>query len=129
MSRKRDDDGIGYGRPPKHTRFHKGRSGNPKGRPRGSSSFKVLMKRILAEKVPVTENGARKRMQKREAMIKGLVNQAISGELNAAKTVLGMMADDGLPEGAQPRELEIGPDDEEVVKAFLARTLALKNGR
>ncbi len=29
-----DDYEIGYGKPPKHTRFRKGQSGNPQGRPK-----------------------------------------------------------------------------------------------
>jgi len=30
-----EDDGVGYRKPPRTTRFAKGRSGNPAGRPRG----------------------------------------------------------------------------------------------
>ena len=33
------DDSIGYGKPPMHTRFKPGQSGNVKGRPRGSNKF------------------------------------------------------------------------------------------
>ena len=29
-----DDDKVGYGKPPKHSRFQPGRSGNPRGRPK-----------------------------------------------------------------------------------------------
>jgi hypothetical protein len=29
-----DDDGVGYGRPPKHTRWKKGQSGNLRKKPR-----------------------------------------------------------------------------------------------
>jgi hypothetical protein len=32
------DDAVGYGRPPKATRFRKGESGNPRGRPKGSKN-------------------------------------------------------------------------------------------
>jgi hypothetical protein len=38
---------VGYGRPPKHTRFKPGRSGNPKGRPRGSRNLSTEMQKVL----------------------------------------------------------------------------------
>lgn len=125
----RDKDGIGYGQPPKHSRFRKGRSGNPKGRPKGSKKLRTLLDRELDVKVVVTDNGKRKTISKREAVAKRMVNNAISGELNATKTVVSLVdGDDDPTKGTGLRELEIGPDDLEVVKAFLERQLQLKNG-
>ena len=36
---KKGDCEVGYGKPPRETRFVKGRSGNPRGRPPGAKSF------------------------------------------------------------------------------------------
>jgi hypothetical protein len=55
---------VGYGKPPRETRFRKGRSGNPRGRPRGSRNFASLLEEALAEPVVITENGRRKRATK-----------------------------------------------------------------
>ena len=44
-----EDYEIGYGRPPKSRQFKKGRSGNPKGRPKGSLNLKTIVRRELAE--------------------------------------------------------------------------------
>ena len=41
---------IGYRKPPKHTQFKKGQSGNPKGRPKRSESFGQLVREALDEK-------------------------------------------------------------------------------
>ena len=48
---------VGYGRPPKSTRFQPGRSGNPKGRPRKQETFGALLQRALLRRVRIQENG------------------------------------------------------------------------
>jgi hypothetical protein len=42
---------VGYGRPPKHTRFRKGQSGNPKGRPKGAKAFNTIVRETLTTKL------------------------------------------------------------------------------
>ena len=51
---KTGDYGVGYGRPPRHTRFAKGQSGNPRGRPCGAKNFMTLLEEALDELVTVT---------------------------------------------------------------------------
>ena len=75
------DNAVGYGRPPRHTRFQPGRSGNPKGRPKGSKNFSTLFSEELAQPVTLTENGKRRRMPKRQALAKQVINKALSNEL------------------------------------------------
>jgi hypothetical protein len=84
----RDDDGspgqdgdeaVGYGRPPRASRFQPGRSGNPKGRPRGSVAFKTLLERELAVSVAVKEQGRRRTLSKRGVIVKRLVSEAMAG--------------------------------------------------
>ena len=78
-------DEVGCGKPPKHTQFSKGVSGNPKGRPKGSRNLATVLKRTLQEKVVINENGVRKTVTKREAVVKQLVNKAASGDLLATR--------------------------------------------
>jgi len=76
---------VGDGKPPRHTGFQKGRSGNPKGRPKGSKNLATLLTEALDEKVQVTEDGKRRRVTKRELVIKQLVNKSASADLRAIK--------------------------------------------
>lgn len=51
--KKRRDYAVGYGKPPQPSQFKKGRSGNPKGRPKGASNTKKKIKRMLEAPNPV----------------------------------------------------------------------------
>jgi hypothetical protein len=79
---------VGYGKPPKHTRFQKGRSGNPKGRPKGSKGFSAILRRELDALVEVRQNGQVKKIDKREVIIKQLVNRAAEGNQRAMELLL-----------------------------------------
>src|SRR5271157_3422618 len=80
-----DEYEVGYAKPPRHAGFQKGRSGNPKGRPKGSKNFGTLVSEALDEKVSLTEDGRRRRITKRELVIKQLVNKSASADLRAIK--------------------------------------------
>ena len=85
MAKPTGDYEIGRGKPPRHAGFQKGRSGNPKGRPKGSQNFATLLTQALDEKIYVTEEGRRRRVTKRELVIKQLVNKSASADLRAIK--------------------------------------------
>ncbi len=90
MKKPRNYD-VGHGKPPKDTRFQKGKSGNPLGRPKGNRSVLTVAESTWNERVPVTENGARKRISKLEAIFKQVVNKAASGDLQAIKQVMQLV--------------------------------------
>jgi len=79
---------VGYGKPPVHSRFQKGRSGNPKGRPKGSKGFAAIVRRELEALVEVRQNGQVKKITKREVIIKQLVNRAAEGKLREIELLL-----------------------------------------
>lgn len=90
MAADRDDE-VGYKRPPKATRFRKGHSGNPSGRPKGSRTLATIVARATQERVVVTENGRRRRITKLDVAIKQLVNKAAAGDLRCLKELLRLV--------------------------------------
>ena len=79
---------IGYRKPPKATRFKPGKSGNPRGRPRGAKSLKNLIDHELSQKVVIRDEGGRHTVAKREVVAKQVVQKAVKGQDKAIGTVM-----------------------------------------
>ena len=82
---------VGYGQPPRHTRFKKGASGNPRGRPKGTLNVATVLERTLCETVVIDENGQQKTVTKFEAAVKQLANKAASGDLKALQLLISLV--------------------------------------
>src|SRR6516165_6473274 len=90
MSETKREYAANYRKPPEHTRFKKGQSGNPRGRP--AKNLPALLAAALNEKVTVTENGKRRQITKREAVIAQLVNKSAAAELRATEMLIDRLA-------------------------------------
>ena len=116
------DHKVGYKKPPLHTRFQKGQSGNPRGRPRGSKNLSTLLIDALNEPVVVTEDGRKRKISKRELGIRQLVNKFAMAEAQATKILLGLMQErDRLAAEASAERPSLGADDEKVIANLLKR--------
>ena len=118
----RDDYPVGYGRPPKHTRFKPGHSGNPKGRPQGTKNLKTDLMEELSERISISEGGKPKKLSKQRALLKSLMARAITkGDARAANILLNLMVR-VLEISAEEREEElISEDDLAILDDFIAR--------
>jgi len=92
---------VGYKKPPVQHRFSKGRSGNPDGRPRKPKTIDTLLDKALKETVVANENGGRKAITKLEAVVKQVVNKAITGETRVIKLLIELLRQ-AKPELAKP---------------------------
>jgi len=88
---KQRDYEVGYGKPPRHTRFKPGQSGNPRGRPSGSKNLRTLLSDALNESVVIADNGGRRRVSKREAIVTQLVNRSATADWRAVKILLEIL--------------------------------------
>ena len=90
QSKKVSEYEVGYRRPPQHTRFQRGSSGNPKGRPRASKNLVAVFETALNERVPVNDNGKRKKITMFQAITKQLVRKAVGGDQRALRLFFDM---------------------------------------
>jgi Family of unknown function (DUF5681) len=79
---------IGYGRPPQHTRFTKGQSGNSRGRCKGSQNLATILARELDKPATVISDGKQKTMKVRDALVIHAVNQAVAGSMRHFELLL-----------------------------------------
>jgi hypothetical protein len=121
----RRDYPIGYKRPPRAKQFKPGQSGNAKGRPKGARNFATALTEELNARVVVTENGRRRRISKREAVAKQLVNKAAAGDLKAIPVLLNeTRPGEDLPGAAMPLDVFSGAADQQVMASIVARIRA-----
>ena len=116
------DDPVGYGKPPRHTQFKPGQSGNPSGRPKGVRSLKDDFHEVLCEPVRITQNGKARELTTQQVILKVLANKAGKGEMGAIRqTVELMLRVFGTGEDAEAERGALSEDDEALIAAALAR--------
>ena len=121
---------VGYRKPPKHSRFKPGQSGNPRGRTKGTKNLKTDLMEELGEKIVIREGDRSQKVSKQRALLKSVVNRAIKGDARAIGIALSTMMrllDTG--EGAPDVEEVLGNDELEILKAFEDRLLRSNDSR
>jgi hypothetical protein len=112
---------VGYGKPPEHTRFKKGQSGNPKGRPKGSRNFSTEVKEMLQTKVKIGPHGRQRTVSTQAASLMRLREKALNGDARALDRLLEFASrynDEALEIGGEaPLDLE----DKEILRNYEAR--------
>lgn len=112
---------VGYKKPPRPSRFNKGKSGNPGGRPVGSRNLRTLFEDALDETVIVSENGRRRVISKREAISKQLVNKAASGDARSIKLLVDLLQRANTNGEAYSDEITLDDDDQKVLEDLIRR--------
>jgi uncharacterized protein DUF5681 len=84
-SEEGDDHEVGYRKPPKHSRFKKGHSGNPRGKPRGTKNSATLLRQALLASVLIKQNGRQTKTTKLQVIVRRLVHQAMKGDYTSIR--------------------------------------------
>ena len=119
-----DDYNVGYQKPPKHSQFKPGSSGNPKGRPKGTKNLKTELNEELLEKIQIKEGGTFKKVSKQRAVLKSLMAKAVQGDTKAAMIILNMTSkyQDNEPEITV--EEILSDTDAAILEEFKAKLMA-----
>jgi hypothetical protein len=100
---------VGHGRPPLHSRFQPGVSGNPSGRPKGTPNLKTLLEKVLKEQIALREGNETKKLTKAEAVIRSVVIGALKGDSRSQATLFKLAEQTGQFE-------KDGGDEKQVVQ-------------
>ena len=109
-SNKKKEYEIGYKKPPVATRFPKGVSGNPSGKPKKVPQMVdpgLILESIDNEEIVVIDNGKRMRMTKAEIEFRQSFAKAIRGDLGTARLLVKMATEYFAPEAWGASEYEV----------------------
>jgi len=90
----RDTPPTGFMNPPKHTQFQKGKSGNPRGRPRKPDDLNTVLERVLKRKVRIRDE--ERKIPIRDALIWKLRELALQGDKQALALQRSIIEQAGL---------------------------------
>lgn len=101
---------VGYGKPPKNTRFKKGQSGNPKGRLKGRKNMSTIVSNVLDRNVTITENGQTRKVKFMEALVNQMAAKALNGSTRdqiALLKAIHVYAPELLKEAEMPQVITV----------------------
>jgi hypothetical protein len=114
---------VGYKRPPKHTQFRSGQSGNPRGKTKGRKNLKTELLEELTQKVIVTENGRQRALSKQTVMVKRMVADAVQGDPKGRDHLLKLIGQIDAVEASQQSRSPASAEDAEIMARFKARLI------
>lgn len=111
---------VGFGKPPRETRFKPGKSGNRKGRPKGRFNMSTVLDKELAQKVEVNDHGRRQRLFKTQVGLRQLLNKAAGGDVKALTVAIELLRKLGkLQEATGPSAPAVDFRDLEALSGIL----------
>jgi hypothetical protein len=113
------DYAIGKGRPPRHSRWKKGISGNPGGKKKGTINLERAFQEALLRQITVTVNGEKTNLSVLEVLVMRLLDTALKGDIKAINSVLDRI--ERLIGSNQKQGNETSEEDIEILQRVLAK--------
>ena len=106
-----DDEPVGYKRPPKEHQFPPGRSGNPRGRPKGAKGLRQILQGEFSQRMQIMEGDKPLKVSKLQLIVKRELEKAMAGNQRAIEHVISLniqMFGLGADEPKDEEELTLG---------------------
>jgi Family of unknown function (DUF5681) len=115
---------VGYGRPPRHTQFKPGQSGNPAGRRKGLRNFKTDVLSILEKPLKVREGGRTRTRSTQEATLMMIRNKACQGHDRSIERICDLALRFNNDAGETGESQPLPADDRAILDAYVAEVTA-----
>jgi hypothetical protein len=113
---------VGRGKPPKHTQFKKGETGNKRGRPKGSKNLATLMMQAAQNPVTATINGKKRTISTLHATTMQLATRAAGGDPKSMAKFLDWVDKiESRAAAIRPTQFPLSEPDLEVLRAAYER--------
>ena len=118
-----DRSAVGYCKPPVHTRFKKGQSGNPKGRRKGQRNVHTVVDEALSQRIKIKEGNRTRSVTKLDAVILTMISAALKGDAKAQASLIALLRSLGMT--GEPPEAPIQEpftaDDQGLIADYFRR--------
>jgi hypothetical protein len=118
---------VGYCRPPLHSRFKPGQSGNPRGRPKGPKGIEQVLRQALERRVP-DPRGGRRKISMLQLIVESLVVGAAKRDPRMLRLLIGLLDRHGEREADAANCEELDVTDREILEQYLASLQADQAG-
>jgi uncharacterized protein DUF5681 len=113
---------VGYKKPPKHTQFQKGKSGNPGGRRKPTTDLVTALQRTLGELITIREHGQTRRVTRLEAALHQMVAKATAGDIAAFRSLSALIQAYQQPHEPAPKtSAELEEADRKILAKIVAK--------
>lgn len=116
-----EGSGGGYKNPPRHSRFQPGKSGNPKGRPKGSKNLETIVREEGAKKVTVNGPKGQRVVTITQAIVMQMATKAARGDRSSQRDFLAMYARHEEAWSSKDEATLIQRNDHAVLETFAKR--------